>query len=421
MGLLAVAALLGFASQATAHPLGTPAVAKVEARGAVVELSWSAAADDLVALGRKTGVLPPSDVSTDDAAQAQRLSGSTTVVAYLSSHIGVNQNGVPCREDAVDTSSIAQQGAQLRYACPETVGAVEITITALTDIDPAYRTMSVTEKGNGGLHTATAPSRTLVLAGSSDAAPTDRTEQSIWTTDLTQLLDSGVFLPLALLIAAFVGAFHAFAPGHGKTLAAGFLVGGRGRIRDALVLAAIVALMHTVSVTALGIGWWIAAEHVPDIAAVTRWLQLIGALLVVGVGVALLRRHLSTRHHGHGHGHGHGLPTESLLTWRGIVLLGASGGLLPSPSAFLVLLSGLLAGRAGAAMLMVAAFGIGMAAALATVSLAVLRGRDALLTRASTSPHLRTWSRRLPLAAATMVTISGAAAAVVAAGGILAP
>ncbi|MFI6982972.1 hypothetical protein ACIBSV_30800 [Embleya sp. NPDC050154] len=203
--------------------------------------------------------------------------------------------------------------------------------------------------------------------------------------------------------------------------------------------------MHTASVAALAVGWWLAAESAPDVAALTSRLQLIAALVVVGVGVNLLRRHRSTlthRHghdhthghshshshkdgHGHGHTHGHGhshvVPTASLLTRRGLVPLGTSGGLPPSPSAFLVLLSGLLTGRFGVALLMVAAFGVGMALTLTGVGPAVLRGRDALLAQASKSAKLRAWTLRLPVAAASAVAAGGAVASAMAAGHVLAP
>ncbi|WP_241746295.1 sulfite exporter TauE/SafE family protein [Streptomyces lydicus] len=234
-------------------------------------------------------------------------------------------------------------------------------------------------------------------------------------------------------MAAAVGAFHACAPGHGKTLAAGFLLGGRGRARDAVWLGVIVAVMHTASVAALAVAWWLAADNAPDIAAVTGWLQLIAALVVVCVGIGLLRRHVGSRDHGHHHDHDHShrhghshspphpLPGTSLLTWRGIALLGTSGGLLPSPSAFLVLLSGLLTGRVGAAMLMVAAFGLGMALTLTGVGLVALRGRDALLTRAINSPKLRGWTLRAPVIAASTVVLGGALASVLALTRVLAP
>ncbi|MET7304363.1 hypothetical protein [Embleya sp. NPDC005575] len=426
MGVLAAAvSVLGVAGVAEAHPFGTPPVVRVTAEGATVNVIWSAAADDLTVLG--------------EAAKAEAASEAQ----YLGAHVKVIQNGVACRLDEANTLRLADDGARLRYGCPEPVNTVALSITALSNVDSRYRTISVTPTGAGGLHTASEPTRTLALgpsgAGHSADAGGPKGPFSVWTTDLTALLDHRVALPLALLVAALVGAFHACAPGHGKTLAAGFLIGGRGRAPHALWLGLIVAAMHTVSVAALAVGWWLAAESAPDVAALTGWLQLIAALVVVAVGVGLLRRQRSIRAHGHshdhghdhdhdhdhGHGHGHGhshvAPTESLLTRRGLVLLGTSGGLLPSPSAFLVLLTGLLTGRFGIALLMVAAFGLGMALTLAGVGLAVLRGRDVLLAQASKSANLRAWTHRLPIAGASAVVVGGVLASAMAAGQVLAP
>jgi ABC-type nickel/cobalt efflux system permease component RcnA len=425
IGLAAALALLGAAGAAQAHPFGTPPVAQVRAEGRTVDITWSAQQNDLDVLHQAA--------KGDEA-------------AYLGSHITVHQDGRACRLGAVDTARLASKGALIHYTCPEPVDTVSLTITALTDVNPAYRTISVTKKGGGGLHTASDPALTLALdeAGSS-AATASTAPTTVWTTDLAALLDHGVVLPLALLVSAAVGAFHACAPGHGKSLAAGYLVGGQGRARDAVWLGAIVAVMHTASVAVLAVGWWLAAQHAPDVAAVTNWLQLIAALVVVAVGVGLLRRHLTNRKHGHSHGHhhdhdhghdhdhhhghdhqhdhghSHHIPTsKSLLTWRGILLLGTSGGLLPSPSAFLVLLSGLLTGQVGAAIAMVAAFGAGMALTLTGVGLVVLRGRDVILARATTSPALRTWSTRIPIIAAWAVVTGGTVASAIAAGRVLA-
>ncbi|MEU5849157.1 urease accessory protein UreH domain-containing protein [Saccharopolyspora shandongensis] len=399
-------ALLALAGPADAHPFGTPPVARIAADGKAVEVVWSAANDDLAVL------------------QKEASAANTSEPQYLGTHIRLSQNGQSCSLDHADTTRLAQDGAYLRYLCPNPVATVDVTITALTDIDPNYRTISVTDSGGGGLHTAGEPTRAVVLgSGNPSVAVGPQEPFNVWTTDLSGLLEHQVVLPLALLVAAAVGAFHACAPGHGKTLAAGFLIGGRGRARDAVWLGIIVAVMHTASVAALAVGWWLASENAPDIAALTGWLQLIAALVVVGVGVGLLRRHLSNRGHTHGHGHGHShpVPDTSLLTWRGIVLLGTSGGLLPSPSAFLVLLSGLLTGRVGTAILMVAAFGLGMALTLTAVGLVVLRGRDELLTRAANSPKLRAWTRHAPIVAAAAVVLGGGLASALAAGHILAP
>ncbi|MFF9017431.1 hypothetical protein ACF09C_31280 [Streptomyces sp. NPDC014870] len=374
---------------------------KIVVSGTSVDATWSAQRDDVAVLEK---------ASDGDTA------------GYLSQHITVRQDGHPCR-------MASAAGLRLRFVCPRQVTRIQLTVTALTDVDPVYRTLSVTDTGGGGLHTAKEPTRTLATTS---AAAVTRTPPGggVWVTDLPALLDHGATLPLALLVSAAVGALHACAPGHGKSLAAGYLVGARGRPRDAVWLGAIVAVMHTFSVAALAVGWWMAASSTPDMAALTGWLQLAAALVVAGVGVGLLRRHLRHRHHhahGHGHGHGHGhshghhIPdAPSLLTWRGLVLLGTSGGLLPSPSAFLVLLTGLLTGKVAMALAMVAAFGSGMALTLIGVGVAVLRGRDALLDRWSRSPGLRTWSLRMPVFAAAGVVAAGTVASAVAAGALMA-
>ncbi|MFD9302853.1 sulfite exporter TauE/SafE family protein [Streptomyces sp. NPDC060048] len=406
------ALLLGSAGTAQAHPFGTPPVVKIEAAGTAVDVFWSAQRDDVAVLKKEAG--------GDEA-------------GYLSSHVAVRQDGRPCHVDRA-------VGMELRFVCARPVERIDLTVTALTDVDPAYRTLSVTGTGSGGLHTAQEPTQTLALtptaagatAGSSaSSAASPASGLGAWTTDLASLVDDGVALPLALLVAAAVGALHACAPGHGKSLAAGYLVGGGGRARDAVWLGGIVAVMHTFSVAALAVGWWLAANSTPDTAALTGWLQLIAALVVAGVGVSLLRRHLRHRQHHHAdhdhgdrhdHGHSHHIPdAPSLLTWRGLVLLGASGGLLPSPSAFLVLLTGLLTGKVAIALAMVASFGFGMALTLTGVGLIVLRGRDALLDRVSRSRALRTWAPRVPLLAASAVVAGGTVASAVAAGHLLTP
>ncbi|MBT2541669.1 sulfite exporter TauE/SafE family protein [Streptomyces sp. ISL-44] len=402
------ALLLGSAGTAQAHPFGTPPVVKVEAAGTAVDVFWSAQRDDVAVLVKQSG--------GDEA-------------AYLSSHIVVRQDGHPCRVDRAD-------GMKLHFVCERPVERIDLTVTALTDADPAYRTLSVTGTGSGGLHTAQEPTRTLTLTPSAAGAAAGSSPASglgAWSTDLVSLLNHGAALPLALLVAAAVGALHACAPGHGKSLAAGYLVGGRGQARDVVWLGGIVAVMHTLSVATLAVGWWLAANSTPDIAALTGWLQLIAALVVAGAGVSLLLRHLRHRQHHHSdhdhghdhdhdHGHSHHIPdAPSLLTWRGLVLLGASGGLLPSPSAFLVLLTGLLTGKVAIALAMVAAFGLGMALTLTGVGLIVLRGRDVLLDRVSRSRALRTWTPRVPLLAASAVVAGGTVASAVAAGHLLAP
>jgi ABC-type nickel/cobalt efflux system permease component RcnA len=96
---------------------------------------------------------------------------------------------------------------------------------------------------------------------------------------------------------------------------------------------------------------------------------------------------------------------------RGVlVTLGITGGLLPSPSALIVLLAAVAAGRAWYGVLLVLSFGIGMALTLAGVGFAVLRGQDRLLAMAERSP--KPWMNRvlgrLPVVTASAVVVVGA-------------
>ncbi|MFJ6199334.1 nickel/cobalt transporter [Micromonospora sp. NPDC092111] len=247
---------------------------------------------------------------------------------------------------------------------------------------------------------------------------------------LVAFFDGGVVFWLALLVALGVGAAHAVAPGHGKSITAAYLVGTHGRYRDAARLGVIVAVMHTFSVLVLALAW-VGVSGVAGLGteSVTGWLQALAGLVVVGVGLHLTYRHLTGRSHSHSHGDGHshshshsdghshghshshgsasdGAPTDP-WSRRGLVALGLSGGLLPSPSAFLVLVSGLLTGRAPYAVLLVAAFGVGMAATLTAVGVITVRGYALLAGRAprwSPIARLVAWA---PLVAGIAVSTGG--------------
>lgn len=129
----------------------------------------------------------------------------------------------------------------------------------------------------------------------------------------TQALDSLVarhdltigFAALALLIAVGLGALHALAPGHGKTLMAATAAarGGRAGLRDVLPLAASVTVTHTLGVVALGLLITAGSAAAPSVIA---WLGVTSGLLVTLAGATLVRRAWRNRAHGHGHGHPHG-------------------------------------------------------------------------------------------------------------------
>ncbi|MDQ3640916.1 MAG: hypothetical protein M3450_05465 [Actinomycetota bacterium] len=214
---------------------------------------------------------------------------------------------------------------------------------------------------------------------------------------LTNLLDRRDVAPLVVAgmlgVAALVGGGHALAPGHGKTVMAAYLVGTKGRPVDALLLGFIVSAMHTTSVLVLGV----ALLQVDRTFALDRLYPAltvasgVGVLVVGGwLAAARLRAFRSEgrrtgrrggRHrHGHGHGdHSHALPADvAPLSRGGLALLATAGGIVPSPSAVMVVVSAFSVGRIGLGLGLVLAFSIGLAATLTAVGLAFVLGGRAL-------------------------------------------
>ena len=189
-------------------------------------------------------------------------------------------------------------------------------------------------------------------------------------------------LILFLLAAAFGwGALHALSPGHGKTLVAGYLVGSRGTPRHAAILGLTVTATHTVAVFAFGLVILFASQYVlPD--RLYPWLGVVSGLLVVGIGFTVMRSRVrrwralraeeGRRHSGsHEHAHHHPHP-EGPITMRGLLALGVSGGLVPCPSALVVLIAAISQHRLGLGMVLILAFSLGLAATLTAVGLAVI-------------------------------------------------
>ena len=193
------------------------------------------------------------------------------------------------------------------------------------------------------------------------------------------------FVVLSLVIALFWGAAHAFSPGHGKAIVAGYLVGTRGRIRDALMLGVIVTVTHTAGVFALGgVTLLLSAFIVPE--QLYPWLNLVSALLVVGVGLTVLRwrvrvwrradslgyghGHDHGHHHGHGHGHDHGTSGRA-----GLLGIGISAGIIPCPTALVVLLAAISLQRVGYGLVLILAFSVGLAVAVTSIGLVAVLAR----------------------------------------------
>jgi nickel/cobalt exporter len=179
-------------------------------------------------------------------------------------------------------------------------------------------------------------------------------------------------LVLLLLTAFAWGALHALSPGHGKAMVAAYLVGTRGTARHAVALGATVTLTHTAGVFALGVVALALSEYVlPE--DLYPWLNLVSGLLVLGVGGYVLRKNLLRRRRHHHHHHH---PRE--LSWRGIFAMGTAAGLIPCPSALVVLLGAIAQGEIALGMLMIVAFSLGLAATLTLLGIAVVSAGRAM-------------------------------------------
>ena len=193
---------------------------------------------------------------------------------------------------------------------------------------------------------------------------------------------SGQGVLLVLLAAAFGwGALHALSPGHGKAMVAAYLIGTRGSPRDAVVLGATVTVTHTIGVFALGLVTLGLSQYVlPE--DLYPWLTLVSGLMVVGIGAGVLRSRLrGAREHQHAHPHEH--PHQ--LGRRGLFGMGAAAGLIPCPSALVVLLAAIAQHEVGLGMLLIVAFSLGLAGTLTVLGLAVVHARRLVPPRIAAS------------------------------------
>jgi nickel/cobalt exporter len=207
---------------------------------------------------------------------------------------------------------------------------------------------------------------------------------------------SGQGVLLFLLLAAFGwGAVHALSPGHGKAMVAAYLVGTRGTARDALGLGLTVTVTHTIGVFALGVVTLALSAYVlPE--DLYPWLNLASGLLVLAVGGAVLRARVRKARHHHHHHH-------APITRRGILAMGASAGLIPCPSALVVLLGAIAQHEVALGLLLIVAFSAGLAATLTALGIAVVHaGR--LTARISPDGRL---IAVLPAASALVIVAAG--------------
>jgi len=280
------------------------------------------------------------------------------------------------------------------------------------------------------------------------------------TDYLARLLHQGDLGWTTILIGMIVefglGAVHALSPGHGKTIVAAYLVGTRGTPGHAIFLGAMVTFTHTISVFLLGLTTLFLSRYVlPE--RIFPVLGVISGVSIVWIGAILLyqriraARRLAAHHHhdqadtqehahahahghthehtheGHTHGHSHEphdhhhdhhgelvhdhgdghvhshMPDEVNLA--SLIALGASGGLVPCPSALVLLLSAIALGRVGVGLILLVAFSLGLAGVLMAIGLLVLYAKHLLPDSRKSAAHPA--FRLLPVASAAIIVCIG--------------
>ncbi len=265
---------------------------------------------------------------------------------------------------------------------------------------------------------------------------------------------------LFLLLAVIYGAGHALMPGHGKAITGAFLVGHRGRIRDAILLGLVVTFTHTFVVFALGIAadlYSESIENTPELrGAATRVLDMVSSSLIIAIGLFLAWRfgrslwrqrkggpahphshdhehhHHDHKHdhdhghphehthphdhehehihpHEHHHGHSHEVPIDPKTgrpkLWE-VLWMGISGGIVPCPTGLVIVSLAFRFHRPGLGLLLVVFFSLGMAAVLVGIGVGAVKGVNLVLTYGGKKAERA--FQVLPLLSALFITGLGA-------------
>ncbi len=242
-------------------------------------------------------------------------------------------------------------------------------------------------------------------------------ESSGWTNFIREEDLSPSFVMLAFLASILFGASHALSPGHGKTVVAAYLVGSRGTVWHAVFLGMIVTLTHVSSVLLLGVITLFFSQYIlPD--QLYPYIEGGSGLLILAIGASLfLRRygayqrmkfaeqigiaseHAHAHHHHphshehkhqeHGHSHHshehlgdhehgphthtHEIPADA--NWKDLLILGITGGIVPCPTAIVVLLVAISMHRILFGLTLIIFFSIGLAAVLIAIGILMVTAK----------------------------------------------
>ncbi|MEQ9480851.1 nickel/cobalt transporter [Coleofasciculus sp. F4-SAH-05] len=181
---------------------------------------------------------------------------------------------------------------------------------------------------------------------------------------------------IGIAIAFGFGAVHALSPGHGKTLVSAYFIGSQGTPQQAVLLGLTITFSHTLSIFLLGAIALFASQYVlPEQSYPV--LSFVNGLTIGIVGLSLLRKRLHSHSHPHSHTHAHSPTSLSSL-----VKLGIAGGLIPCPSALVMLLSAVALHQISYGLFLVGGFSLGLASVLVILGVVAI--------------YARQWLERLP-------------------------
>lgn len=181
---------------------------------------------------------------------------------------------------------------------------------------------------------------------------------------------------IGIAIAFGFGAVHALSPGHGKTLVSAYFIGSQGTAQQAVLLGLTITFTHTLSIFLLGAIALFASQYfLPEQSYPI--LSFVSGLTIGIVGLSLLRKRLHSDSHCHSHAHAHSPTSLSSL-----VKLGIAGGLIPCPSALVMLLSAVALHQISYGLFLVGGFSLGLASVLVILGVVAI--------------YARQWLERLP-------------------------
>ena len=250
----------------------------------------------------------------------------------------------------------------------------------------------------------------------------------------------------------WAGAAHAATPGHGKTIAAAYIVGARGKPIDAVILGIFVTLSHTSGIVLIGVlaslgSTWFRPQRIEAYLAIAVGIMVI----VLGLWMLWAQRDLvalamgetddstpradaHTHDHDHDHDHGHDHPHShgpgehghgESVVWHShgfgkvhshqldivadnrpklpvLLALGIAGGLLPDPAALALLLGALSSGKVLLGLVTVVVFSIGFAMTLVLVGIVAAKVGEKVLDWLASI-----WMIRLQIATSLLIVAMG--------------